>query len=370
MFEAPKPNWLARLAESSIAWCLVLSFAIHVLVMISYLGLRQVAKSRPQALPKWVVEAVLPEPPPPLAEPEIPRVQDPPPEPEPQVVFVEVDPQSVTEEAPEKTPFYSTANTLAANVRPPDTLSDKPKFEGKQERILRTFDNDRPQPFAPALPPEPSVSELQVPQAVPPIASQPLGGAPVGEVAFAKPVPMAQVPKPQPAIKPVPVPVPQTQTPRPPDPKAREEAKAVTKPVRPRTLAEARANRGILVGEMMKQEGGVSRLSITPSLDVRASPFGLYDAAMIYVIQQAWYALLDESRFTYDRSGKVVLRFTLRSDGSVTNMKTIETEVSDTLAFICETAVIKPQPFARWPAEMRREVGSDSREITFTFHYF
>jgi len=368
MFEAPKAHWLARLAESSIAWCLVLSFGIHVLTMMVYLGLRQVARSRPQTLPQWVREAILPAPPEPLPQAELVRAPEPLLEPEPQVVFVEVDPQSVTEEAPEKTPFYSTANTLAANVRPPETVSDKPKFEGKQDKMVRTFDNDVPKPFAPAVPPEPAVSEIQVPQAVPPIASQPLGGAPVGEVAFAKPVPMAQVPKPQPAIKPVPQT--QPQTPRPPDPKAREEAKAVAKPVRPRTLAEARANRGILVGEMMKQDGGVSRLSITPSLDVRASPFGLYDAAMIYVIQQAWYALLDESRFTYDRSGKVVLRFTLRSDGSITNMKTIETEVSDTLAFICETAVIKPQPFARWPAEMRREVGSDTREITFTFHYF
>ena len=146
-------------------------------------------------------------------------------------------------------------------------------------------------------------------------------------------------------------------------------AEAPAKPARPRSLAEARANRGILVGETMKQEGGVSRLNIVPSLDVRSSPFGNYDAAMIYIVQQAWFALLDEARFTYERSGKVVLRFKLRADGSITDLKTLESEVGDTLAFLCETAIIKPQPFARWPADMRREVGSDTREITWTFHY-
>ncbi len=154
-----------------------------------------------------------------------------------------------------------------------------------------------------------------------------------------------------------------------PQPRPLVDPELVQKQTRPRTLAEARANKGMLVGETMKQEGGVSRLSIVPSLDVKASPFGIYDAAMIYVISSAWYALLDESRFTYERSGKVVIRFTLHSDGTISGLKTMESEVGDTLAFMCETAIIKPQPFNRWPAIMRQEVGADTREITFTFHY-
>lgn len=368
MSDASRPGWLTRLAESAIAWCLVLSFALHVAGGLAWVSLRHLALFRPDSLPKWLRQTVLPESDPSLArKPDDPAKEPPEPKPEdamdPNLVFVEVDPAAVTGEIPEqKTPFYSTADTVAANVKPPDKITTQPKIEGTQEKMVRTFDNDRPRPFAPAQPLPQKESEPQVPTAAAPAISQPLGGVPVGEMAFAKPVPLAKVPKPQPAIRP-------EAEPRTTENRAQPVPETPRKPARPTSLAEARANRGMLVGETMRQDGGVSRLSIVPSLDVRASPFGNYDAAMIYIIQQAWYRLLDDSHFTYERSGRVVLRFKLRADGSIADMKTLESEVGDTLAFLCETAVIKPQPYAKWPSEMRREVGGDTRELTFTFHY-
>jgi hypothetical protein len=232
--------------------------------------------------------------------------------------------------------------------------------------MIRTFDNDRPHPVVAVQPAKPVTEEVEIPEVVQPVESKPLGGAPVGTMAFAKPVPLAKIPKPQEEVKAV-------ENPRPPQAKPQIRpsplVESTPKVVRPRTLAEARANKGIVVGEAMKQDGGVSRLSIVPSLDVKASPFGIYDATMIYVISSAWYALLDEARFTFERSGKVTIRFTLHADGTISDLKTLESEVGDTLAFMCETAIIKPQPFDKWPPNMRREVGADTREITFTFHY-
>lgn len=366
-----------RLVESSVAWCLLLSVCLHLVGTGAYLWLKTVAISRPDVLPAWLLGVVMPKAPPaPLnpdpkeLEPKVPEEQQ-----DPMVTFVEVDPAAVTDQTPPKTPLYSTANTLAANVKQPEKITDKPKIEGEQEKIIRTFRNDKIRPFQPALPPEPESppTPVEVPKAVEvaaaveALASKPIEGPKVGQVAFAKPVPMAAVNKPSESTRPPP------NKPTTENGSAKASTEAATprpaRPPRPRSLAEARANKGMLVGDTMKQDGGVPRVAGVPSLDVQASPFGIYDAAMIYAVQQAWYSLLDESRFTYERSGKVVLRFTLRADGSVSNMKTLESEVGDTLAFLCETAVIKPQPYAKWPAEMRREVGSEFREITFTFHY-
>lgn len=375
MFEAPRPHWLARSADSSVAWCFLLSILLHLIGTLAYQQVVRIARTRPDTLPRWVLEAVAPEPPRDALLEEINRLRQMEEEPAPEVpvTFVEVDPAAVTEEEPPKTPFYSTANTVAANVKPPETITGQPKIEGTQEKVVRTFDNDRPKPVVavqPVKPVEAAPQVVEIPQALPPVESKPLGGPPVGTMAFAKPVPLAKVPKPQEEVKPMETPKPVQSPPMlRPQPRPLADSERVQKPTRPRTLAEARANKGMLVGETMKQEGGVARLSIVPSLDVKASPFGIYDAAMIYVISSAWYALLDESRFTYERSGKVVIRFTLHSDGTISGLKIMESEVGDTLAFMCETAIIKPQPFNRWPAIMRQEVGADTREITFTFHY-
>jgi len=119
----------------------------------------------------------------------------------------------------------------------------------------------------------------------------------------------------------------------------------------------------------MKQPGGVKRFALEPSLDVRATPFGAYDAAIIAAIQKRWYDLLGEREFAANYSGKVVLEFRLNSDGRVTEMKVDETNVTELLALLCQRAVQDPAPFAPWPADLRRLVGKEYREVRFTFYY-
>jgi hypothetical protein len=145
-------------------------------------------------------------------------------------------------------------------------------------------------------------------------------------------------------------------------------------PVRPRTLAAAQAMKPLneqsaLAGARMRQDGGVKRFSVQSSLDVRASPFGAYDAKFVSAVQQCWYGLLDEQRYSLDRLGKVVVDFHLTSDGRITEMKLVESNVGDIYGTLCQLAISKPAPYEKWPPDMRRMVGNNFREVRFTFYY-
>ena len=63
------------------------------------------------------------------------------------------------------------------------------------------------------------------------------------------------------------------------------------------------------------------------------------------------------------------MQFNLNYDGRITEMKLVETTVTETLALLCQKAVLDPSPFDKWPREMRLMIGEDSRRITFTFYY-
>jgi hypothetical protein len=71
-----------------------------------------------------------------------------------------------------------------------------------------------------------------------------------------------------------------------------------------------------------------------------------------------------------DRTGKVMLRFHLNYDGTITEMTVLENTVGDLLGYVCQKAINDPAPFKPWPEDMRRLVGQNYREITFTFYYY
>jgi len=136
---------------------------------------------------------------------------------------------------------------------------------------------------------------------------------------------------------------------------------------RPRTLAEARAQKN-LVGQKTLQDGGVKNRG-NISLDVKGSPFGTYDAAFIRAVQQRWYDLLETTPYV-QRSGKVVLEFRLNHDGRITDMQMGSNDVGEILGIVCQRAVLDPAPFGKWPEDMRRMIGNTYREVTFTFYYY
>jgi hypothetical protein len=242
-------------------------------------------------------------------------------EPEP-LVFVEVNPEQATADAPKNTKYYSSQNSLAANPEA-DRNKNVPQLNGKQTEIVRTEDVPRPnfsklQPAAPQTNPQP---EARRPMLDP------------GDLTLAKLG----------------------------DSQQQE---------RPRTLKQANTQQNRLPGPQMKQEGGVHRQALVTSLDVKATPFGAYDKAFIEAVTQRWYDLLDNRQFARDRSGKVVLQFHLNYDGRISDMDVRQNTVGDMLGYVCQKAVMDPAPYAKWPTDMRVMMDTDYREITFTFYYY
>src|SRR6185503_18132294 len=132
----------------------------------------------------------------------------------------------------------------------------------------------------------------------------------------------------------------------------KEDGNTITIPSKekPRTLAAAKQQKNI-VGEKVKQEGGVKRRGQIISPDVAATSFGAYDAAFIAAVQKRWFDILDNTSFS-QRPGKVVLEFRLKYDGTIVEMRQSQTDVGEVLALICQRAVEDPAPYAAWPRDM------------------
>jgi hypothetical protein len=269
--------------------------------------------------------------------------------PEVPLLFVDVDPAQAVLEPPQEAKYYSSLSSKAAN---PDSKTDAnvPRIDGQQTKIVKSFDTLRPQtqPVQPAQPAQPAQQPLEkrAELRADTTTLKQKGDQPEGDLSLAKP-----------QLNPYPG----------QDNAGRPELRA-SPPPRPRTLAAARQQNGIIVAPKMKQEGGVRR-SGDVSLDVKGTKVGAYDAAVVAAVQQRWYDLLDERKYASDGSGKVVLEFRLNYDGRISDMKTTETDVSALLTSLCQLAVLDPSPYARWPDDMRRLVGSNSREVRFTFYY-
>ena len=251
-------------------------------------------------------------------------------QPEVRLTFVEVDPSIPQQEAPKDAKFYGTKSTKAAN--PEETLNTEiPKIDGKQDKIMRTEDVPRPKPF----PLQPGIQKANDEKEAEP---KPRNLDTPGDLAKAKP---------------------KTDS-------VDLGTGEAEKRQRPRTLEEARA-RNQLAGEKTKVDSG-TKIRGRVSLDVKITPFSSYDAAFIAAVQQRWYDLLDSSQFS-QRSGKVVLEFRLTYDGRITDLKVSDNEVGEILSLLCQRAIMDPAPYARWPDDMRRMIGANYREVTFTFFY-
>lgn len=246
------------------------------------------------------------------------------------LTFIEVPVDLAVAEPPKEAQYYGAFNARAAQPEPAPIDRQSPKIDGAQDKVPRLEDNPRPVKF-PLQPDPTALAPPSPPQ--PPAPAQPPGDLTVG----------------------------------PANPKPAEATSGVGRPDRPRTLAAARAAKGLLAGQRMGQDGGVSRRGRL-SVDVKGSPFGAYDAAFIAAVQQRWYDLIDSSQVV-PRSGKVQLQFRLTYDGRITDMRVNEETVGDLLTLLCQRAVLDPAPYARWPADMRRMIGQDYREVIITFYY-
>ncbi len=234
-------------------------------------------------------------------------------------------------ESPKQAKYYSDKNSRAAN---PDAASEsnQPKLHGKQRDVPKTEDATRPVKAKPATPAPPQ-KETDTQPAEP----KPAGLSP-GTLQPGKPADQSN-PDNQP------------------------------KP-RPRTIREALAQQTKPPGLELQQEGGVPRRALASSLDAMATPFGDYDRRIVDAIRSRWYDLLDSQQFASDRTGKATITFRLNPDGSVTEAKIASNTVGELLGYVCQEAIEQAAPFGAWSPEMRRTIGTNYREITFTFYYY
>jgi outer membrane biosynthesis protein TonB len=257
--------------------------------------------------------------------------------------FIEVDPAQQVEE-PKDAKYYSSANSQAAN---PDTRLEKetPKIEGNQDKVPKTRDTTKtePQPAQPKQPEEmhPATKSPQQTQVAKATPEEPVGDTKENTLTPEEKA-KRDVTMERPEQKPQP---------------------------RPRTLADARAQKGIIEGPKMKQEGGVKRFALEMSPSAKATPFGSYDAAFIAAVQKRWYDILDARNYAADQSGRVVVEFRLYKDGRIMDLKIAETDVTDTLGWACQRAILDPAPYAPFPPDLKRLLGADYREVRFTFYY-
>jgi hypothetical protein len=238
--------------------------------------------------------------------------------------------------APEKPKFYGPQNALAANPTEAKE-TEQPIIDGRQNKVIRTASAavSQPHPLQPSPPVDPG-KDAEEKKA----RSQPKMDIGTIELARVKPDPLKTPEKDDKGTAPEP------------------------KHVRARTLAQL--NRSHL-GDTMKQEGGVRRVSLS-ALDTKGSIMGDYDSEFVDAVQSRWYTLLEDHPNL--SAGHVVLQFVMHPDGGISEMKLItQTVGEDFLWETCKSAVLDPAPFKPWPPEMRREIGSDRREVRFTFYY-
>jgi len=100
-------------------------------------------------------------------------------------------------------------------------------------------------------------------------------------------------------------------------------------------------------------------------INVKNAPFAAYDTALINTVQQRWLKLLAATG--QEQKGTVTIKAQLTQDGRIINLTRTNNDVPEDLARLSERALLEPAPYAPWPDEMRKRIGSDVREIEFNF---
>jgi len=318
---------LDRLESNRLVWAFVISLALHLTVWGVYEGGEKLGVWRALRVPAWLQKLAQALTPPKVQSALVPKEKEPP------LVFIDVQDSQAITEPPKNAVGYSDKNSVAAN---PDSNKDTnlPKIDGAQDKVIRTETAERKpfdklMPSAPPQPDQPKEEERAKPE------------TPAGDLTFSKP-----------------------------DPKLRPDS-GTAEHTKPRSLTEARLRNPAsqLPGEKMKQDAGTRQMGYAPAFDVKATGFGAYDRAFIAAVSQRWYDLLEARNYAGYRQGKVAVEFRLNYDGRITEMRTVENTVTETLSYLCQKAVLDPAPFEKWPREMRLMIGEDSRKITFTFYY-
>jgi len=229
--------------------------------------------------------------------------------------------------APLETPLVSSRNQTAAQPVPEVTpqTSVLPKMTGESDNIHLVQAMPRPVDFSEANP----------------SAGQPgTASASVG-------------PLPGKMVEPVTAPKPQPEGPNP----------TPVNPERPKATVVTGTT-----GLLLRNAIGANRAG-SLAISARFSNYGDYMQRMMEAIQSSWWSIIERSRFATVSRGVVVVRFTLRRDGTVVNAEILESDVPVVMALACKDSVMAPAPYDPWRPDMVALFG-DSDEVTIRFLYY
>ncbi|CAI8278095.1 MAG: Uncharacterised protein [Opitutia bacterium UBA7350] len=122
----------------------------------------------------------------------------------------------------------------------------------------------------------------------------------------------------------------------------------------------------LLVGPLMQSKSNASlrgKLAINASF----SEFGEYQQQFYAAVVSGWYQDIDYYQ-PIDLKTRVQVRFTMQANGTVTDVKAVESTASEIATLICENAISQRKKFRAWTKEMV-EVYGETREMTVIFIY-
>jgi len=135
---------------------------------------------------------------------------------------------------------------------------------------------------------------------------------------------------------------------------------------RPMPRTRPRLAPELITGPLLQSEGS-ARLRGALALDATFSEFGEYEQQFYAAIQAGWYQEIDFFQ-PIDTAARVQVRFRIQADGTVDQVKAVQSNASKIATVICETAITKRSPFRPWTQEMVQVFGQE-RWIHVVFHY-
>lgn len=135
---------------------------------------------------------------------------------------------------------------------------------------------------------------------------------------------------------------------------------------KPVPRARPRLNPELITGPLMNSRGSASRRG-SLSLDASFSEFGEYEQQFYAALQIGWYQEIEFFQ-PLDTGASVMVRFLMRADGAIENVRVVQSNASTIATEICTTAISKRSPFRPWTREMIEVFGTE-RTLTVRFNY-
>ena len=116
----------------------------------------------------------------------------------------------------------------------------------------------------------------------------------------------------------------------------------------------------LIGGPLMRSVGAASRRG-SLAIDATFSEFGEYQQQFFAALQLGWYQEIEFFQ-PIDTAARVLVRFTMKADGSIHAIETLHSSASEMATVICESAISKRSPFRPWTKEMVEVFGESDTD--------